>query len=86
MSLKEHIQEGLETGQVIVLASLDKSAFDAAWWPSILHALKEFNCPRNLYNVITNYFSERQPNNRKRSNERISARLMLRAGTLECTI
>ena len=36
-----------------------KSAFDAAWWPSILHALKEFNCPRNLYNVITNYFSER---------------------------
>jgi hypothetical protein len=39
--------------------SLDvKRAFDA-WWPSILKALKDLPCPRNLYNLTKNYFSER---------------------------
>ena len=60
ISLMEHIQEVLETGQVVVLASLDvNSAFDAAWSPSILYALKEYNYPRNLFSVINDYFSKR---------------------------
>lgn len=34
--------------------------FDAAWWPSILTALKDFKCPKNLYYYLTqNYFCER---------------------------
>ena len=36
-----------------------KGAFDAAWWPSILNTLKEFNCPKNLYNLAKSYFSGR---------------------------
>jgi len=36
-----------------------KGAFDAASWTSILHGLKEFNCPRNLYNLSKVYFSNR---------------------------
>jgi len=42
------------------VTSLDvKGAFDAASWTSILHGLKEFNCPRNLYNLSKGYFSNR---------------------------
>jgi ribonuclease HI len=42
------------------LVSLDvKGAFDAAWLPSILEALKDFYCPRNLYSLTKNYFSGR---------------------------
>ena len=59
-ALKEYVEDELDTGQIIVLVSLDvKGAFDAAWWPSILNALKEFKCPRNLYNVTKSYFSQR---------------------------
>ena len=36
-----------------------KGNFDAAWWPGILRALKEFKCPRNLYNLTKKYFRER---------------------------
>jgi hypothetical protein len=45
---------------MVALASLDvKGAFDAAWWPSILKALRDFQSPRNLYNLTKNYFSDR---------------------------
>jgi hypothetical protein len=37
-----------------------KGAFDAAWWPSIIHALKEFSCPKDLFNLAKSYFSERK--------------------------
>jgi hypothetical protein len=47
-------------GHIAILVSLDvKGAFDAAWWPSILKTLIEFNCPKNLYNLAKSYFSER---------------------------
>jgi hypothetical protein len=36
-----------------------KGALDAAWWPGILHSLKVFNCPRNVYNLVRSYFSGR---------------------------
>jgi len=42
------------------LVSLDvKGAFDAVWWPAILKDMKEFYCPRNLYNFTRSYFSEK---------------------------
>jgi len=50
----------LTKGQILALVSLDvKCAFDAMWWPSILKALKDFRCRRNVYNLTKNCFSER---------------------------
>jgi hypothetical protein len=50
----------MREGHIAILVSLDvKGTFDAAWWPSILNALKEFNCPKNLYNLAKSYFSGR---------------------------
>jgi len=60
MAVKDFKEEALTKGKIIVLLSLYvKCAFDAAWWPSILKALKNFRCPSNLYNLTKTYFSER---------------------------
>jgi hypothetical protein len=60
ITVKEFIEEGLRKGLITILVSLDvKGAFEAAWWPSILMALKDFNCPRNLYYLTKSYFSHR---------------------------
>ena len=59
-AVEDFIDEALTKGKIIALVSLDvKEAFDAAWWPSILKAQKDYHCPRNLYNLTKNYFSER---------------------------
>ena len=43
------------------MVSLDiKGAFNAAWWPSILKHLKEFQCPANLYRLSARYISNRR--------------------------
>lgn len=39
-----------------------KGAFDAAWWPGILHNLRNLQCPRNLYYLVKNYFRDRKAN------------------------
>jgi hypothetical protein len=36
-----------------------KGASDNTSWPQILKKLKDFNCPRNLYQMINSYLSER---------------------------
>ena len=60
ITVKEFIEEGLRKGLITILVSLDvKGAFDAAWWPSILMALKDFNCPRNLYYLTKSCFSHK---------------------------
>jgi len=60
MAVKDFIDEALTKGHIVALVSPDvKGAFDAAWWPSILKALKDFQCPRNLYNLTRNYCSDR---------------------------
>jgi len=44
LAVKEYIEEGFRQGHITILVSLDvKDAFDAAWWPSILHTLKVSN-------------------------------------------
>lgn len=59
MAVKNFVAEGL-AAEVTVLVSLDvKGAFDAAWWPAILNGLKAYDCPKNLYNLATSYFSQR---------------------------
>ena len=60
MVIKDFVEDSLKEGKLVALVSLDvKGAFDAAWWPAILHTLKEFKCPRNLYNLTKNYFYQR---------------------------
>jgi len=60
LAVKEYIKEGFRQGHITILVSLDvKGAFDAAWWPSILHTLKVSKCPKNLYNLARSYFSDR---------------------------
>jgi hypothetical protein len=60
MAIKGFIEEALTKGQIITSVSLDiRGVFVAAWWPSILKVLKDFQCPRNLYILTKYYFSER---------------------------
>ena len=60
MAFKEIIEENLKQKNCTAVVSLDvRGAFDAAWWPSILHNLKEIKCPRNLFNLSRSYFSDR---------------------------
>jgi hypothetical protein len=60
MAAKYFIDEALTKGKIVALVSLDvKGTFDAAWGPSVIKALKDFYCPRNLYILTKNYFSER---------------------------
>ena len=60
LSVKEFITNSLTAKKSVVVTSLDvKGAFDAAWWPSILFNLKNLNCPRNLYNLVRDYFHNR---------------------------
>ncbi|KAL0278094.1 UNVERIFIED_CONTAM: hypothetical protein PYX00_000003 [Menopon gallinae] len=33
-----------------------QGAFDNAWWPLVLHRLRRSGCPRNLYEVVRDYF------------------------------
>lgn len=35
-------------------------AFDNLWWPSVFKQLKRFNCPKNIYRVISSYFKDRK--------------------------
>jgi hypothetical protein len=60
MAIKTFVQESLNAGEVIALISLDvQGAFDAAWWPGVLRELKESKCPKNLYNLMMSYFTQR---------------------------
>jgi len=60
MTIKDFVQQGLATGEVIALVSLGvQGALDAAWWPEILNELRECRCPKNLYELTKSYFSQR---------------------------
>ena len=59
MDVKEFVEENIR--QFTIIVSLDvKGAFDAAWWPGIMANLRELKCPKNLYNLTRNYFSQRK--------------------------
>jgi hypothetical protein len=70
IAVKDYIQDGFRHGLITILISLDmKGAFDAAWWPSTLHTLKDFNCPKNLYNLARSYFRGRTAANHTNSTQ-----------------
>jgi hypothetical protein len=49
MAVKNFIDKALTKGHIVALVSHDvKGAFDAAWWPSILKALKDFQCKKSI--------------------------------------
>ena len=60
VAVKGFSRENLQQKNCVGMVSLDvKGAFDAAWWPSILSNLRDLRCPKNLYNLSLNYFSDR---------------------------
>jgi len=60
MEAKSFIEPLPERRGVVIMTMLDvKLDFDAAPWASILHGLKECNCPRKLYKLSKGYFSNR---------------------------
>jgi hypothetical protein len=60
MTIKDFVQKSPEAGKVVAQVSLDvQGAFDVAWWPGILRELRESYCPKNLYMLTRNYFSQR---------------------------
>jgi hypothetical protein len=60
MEAKSFIEQVLENRGIVILASLDvRGAFDSAWWPGIIDGLRDFNCPRNPYNLSKDYFNNR---------------------------
>jgi len=60
MALSKSIQEHLAQKRRIVFVALDvKGAFDAAWWPGMLNALRLSNRPRNLYKLSESYLDHR---------------------------
>ena len=61
MAAKEFVQEVFSKGEITVTVSLDvKGAFKSAWVPGVLKNLQESGCPRNLYNLTKNYFTQRK--------------------------
>jgi len=60
MEAKKFIEPELENRKLVIMASLHvKGAFNAEWWPSILKGLKDSECPRNVYYLSQEYFSQR---------------------------
>ena len=61
MAVKAFAQPIIENRGLVIMASLDvQKAFDSAAWPVILQGLRDFNCPRNLYNLSKAFFSNRK--------------------------
>jgi hypothetical protein len=60
MAAKGFIRENLQQKTCVIMVSLDvNGAFDASWWPAILRNLRDLRCPKNLYALALNYFSDR---------------------------
>jgi retron-type reverse transcriptase len=60
MEAKSFIQPILENSGLVIMTSLDvQKAFDSASWPAILQGLRNFSCPRNLYILSKEFFSNR---------------------------
>ncbi|GBN90278.1 Putative protein in type-1 retrotransposable element R1DM [Araneus ventricosus] len=61
LQLKSWIKTARENEQHSVIVSLDiKSAFSRVWWPLVLHRLKGYDCPRNLFLMVASFLSDRR--------------------------
>jgi hypothetical protein len=72
-----------QTHHVIMTSLFVQGACHSAYWPSILNNLRTLKCPRNIYNLVRSYFSDRvailhtNTQSRKESNEGMRSRFML---------
>ncbi|GBL74322.1 Retrovirus-related Pol polyprotein from type-1 retrotransposable element R1 [Araneus ventricosus] len=61
LQLKSWIHSARAQEKHSAIVSLDiKSAFSRVCWPLVLHKLKSFDCPRNLFNMVSSFLSGRQ--------------------------
>ncbi|GBM20382.1 RNA-directed DNA polymerase from mobile element jockey [Araneus ventricosus] len=61
LQMKNWIAEARRQDKHSVVVSLDiKSAFSRVWWPLVLHKIKSFNSPRNLFNMVASFLEDRQ--------------------------
>ncbi|GBN68074.1 Retrovirus-related Pol polyprotein from type-1 retrotransposable element R1 [Araneus ventricosus] len=59
LEVKDWISEARHESKHSIVISLDvRSAFSRVWWPLVLHTLKKFGCPRNLYNLISSFLED----------------------------
>jgi len=60
-AIQEIVNHRESKAKLVIAVMLDISAaFDSVWWPSVLMALKENDCPRDVYTVMQDYFKNRQ--------------------------
>lgn len=52
--------EASEKRYAVALLFDISGAFDNVWWPLVLNSLKDRNCPRNVFEVLRSYFSDRR--------------------------
>ncbi|GBN68079.1 Retrovirus-related Pol polyprotein from type-1 retrotransposable element R1 [Araneus ventricosus] len=61
IQLKNWINAAREQEQHSVIVSLDiKSAFSRVWWPLVLHKLKGYDCPKNLFLMVASFLCDRR--------------------------
>lgn len=58
VEMRRMVGDSRETYTIGLLFDIS-GAFDNVWWPLVLTGLKDRACPRNLFQVIQNYFSDR---------------------------
>lgn len=58
MKLKKIVHDA-NTKYVLGIFVDIKGAFDHVWWPDVLRALRETECPAELYNIVHHYLQER---------------------------
>lgn len=59
--LMAKVMQSRERGEFTSIISLDvQGAFDTVWWPKVLDLLAKANCPKNVYDLVTSYFSDRE--------------------------
>ena len=57
--MRELVEQG--NGKYVLALLFDISgAFDNVWWPDVLVALKQRNCPKNIFLLVKNYFENRK--------------------------
>ncbi|GBN95192.1 Retrovirus-related Pol polyprotein from type-1 retrotransposable element R1, partial [Araneus ventricosus] len=60
LELQKWISDAREESKHSVVISLDvQSAFSRVWWPMVLHILKKYNCPSNLFKIVGSFLDDR---------------------------
>lgn len=59
--IKTKLEDVKREGKGAILVSLDiKGAFNSLWAPVVINKLRENNCPRNLFNLVRDFLTNRK--------------------------